>query len=251
MNLTLTRPILLSRGTAAEPAGPVDAADLPPLVDPERAVRPFVNLLPPEILVERRVRVVQKGVALAVVVCLAAGGGMQLLASRSLHKQQDALASAQASTQSVSRRIAALHDVATTYAQLNSATTTYKSLVGRDISAATLLDDLGAAVPAHVWLTQFSFSESAPSPASATSTTPFSTPGVATLTISGTALSRGDVSAWLESVAGQKGRVDVTFSNASESVVGTTKVVTFTSTVTLTDVVFSGRAARELPAVTR
>jgi Tfp pilus assembly protein PilN len=251
MNLTLTRPSLLSRGTAAEPEAPIDAADLPPLVDPDRATRPFVNLLPPEILVERRVRVVQKGVALAVVACLAAGGGMQLLASRSLHKQQAALASAQASTQSVSRRIAALHDVASTYAQLTTATTTYKSLVARDISAATVLDDLGVAVPSRVWLTQFSFSESAPTPASATSTTPFTTPGVATLTISGTALSRGDVSNWLESVAGQKGRVDVTFSNASESAVGSSKVVTFTSTVTLTDVVFSGRAARELPAVTR
>ena len=251
MNLTLTRPSLLSRGTAAEPEAPVVAADLPPLVDPDRATRPFVNLLPPEVLVERRVRVVQKGVALAVVACLAAGGGMQLLASRSLHKQQHALASAQASTQSVSRRIAALHDVASTYAQLTTATTTYKSLVARDISAATILDDLGVAVPSRVWLTQFSFSESAPTSASATSTTPFTTPGVATLTISGTALSRGDVSNWLESVAGQKGRVDVTFSNASESAVGSNKVVTFTSTVTLTDVVFSGRAARELPAVTR
>jgi Tfp pilus assembly protein PilN len=250
MNLTLTRPSLLSRGTAAEPEAPVDAADLPPLVDPERAARPFVNLLPPEILVERRVRVVQKGVALAVVACLAAGGGLQLVASRSLHKQQDALASAQASTQSVSRRIAALHDVASTYAQLTTATTTYKSLVARDISAATILDDLGVAVPSRVWLTSFTFSEGPPTTAAA-STTPFTTLGVGTLTINGTALSRGDVSNWLESVAGQKGRVDVVFSNATESTVGTNKVVTFASTVTLTDAVFSGRAARDLPAVTR
>ncbi len=61
------------------------------------------------------------------------------------------------------------------------------------------------------------------------------------MTFTGVGFAHDDVAVWLESLAKQKGYANPYFANSTEALIGTRKVVNFTSTTTLTSAALSGR----------
>ena len=63
--------------------------------------------------------------------------------------------------------------------------------------------------------------------------------GIGTFTATGIGFSHDDVAVWLESIAGQKTYTNPYFSNSTEALLGTRKVVNFTSTASITSAALS------------
>src|ERR1019366_3135721 len=93
------------------------------------------------------------------------------------------------------------------------------------------LADLSVITPAHDWFTSVTFSENVPV---GSLVTPAQAPAViGSVTFSGSGLAHNDLANWLDAAAKEKGFVDPSFSNSTESYISKTKVVTFSSSVGL------------------
>ena len=206
---------------------------------------PQVNLLPPEIAEKAVFRRVQLGLGAAVVAALGVVGLLYLSAASSATSAQGDLDTATSSGQSLQAQSAKYSEVTGVYARAAAAQTQLGTAMGDEVRYSQLLNDLSLSIPTNVWIKSLSYTSGAAPAAGAAATAatavPGATPGIGTLNVTGVAFSHDDVAVWLESIGSQKTYVNPYFASSTEALIGTRKVVNFTSTATVTAVARSGR----------
>ncbi len=213
---------------------------------------PRVNLLPPEIAEEARFRRLRAGLALAVVVALAAVGSLFFLAASDAAKAQDDLAVAEAQKVVLEGRAAEYAAVPATYEALDAARTQLTAAMGQEIRWSYYLNDLSLSMPRDSWLT--SLSAAGPGEAAAAAApaagaagaagAPAALPtGLGQITFTGKGYAHNDLATFLQMLAKQKGFASPYFTASTEGEIGTTDIVEFDSTVVLTEDALSGRYA--------
>jgi Tfp pilus assembly protein PilN len=198
---------------------------------------PRVNLLPPEIAELRRFRRIQVGLGGAVLGVVGVVALLYVGATSSVSNAQTDLDSANSRHSTLQAQTAKYRDVTAVYARAAAAQGMLTQAMGEEVRYSQLMNDLSLTVPESVWLKNVTFAQNSGAPA----VTPGSVSGIGTVTFTGIGFKHDDVAVWLESLATQKGYVDPYFSTSSESLLGTRKIVNFTSTVTLTSAAYSGR----------
>lgn len=212
---------------------------LAPLTETAYTV-PRVNLLPPEILQTRRFRRTQKLLALAVVGTLAAVGGLYYMAQQRADAAAEELAVAQAETSRLKTEEAKYAEVPRIIAQVDAAKGARDQALATNVAWYRYLNDLALTYPDTVWLENLTASVAAPggttgaAPVPVAGSNPLATPGIGTVTFTGTALEHSDVASWLDVLASTKGFADAYFTNSARSQIDGSDVVNFTSQVVVT-----------------
>jgi Tfp pilus assembly protein PilN len=204
---------------------------------------PRVNLLPPEINERKKLQRLQVGLALAVVVAIAGVGLVYENGGSAVTNSQNDLAAAQQQNATLQTKLASLQFVSAekvvadqTQAMLTQATAT-------QVHWSNYLADLSVITPAHDWFSSITFSESLPV---GSLTAPSDAPAVVgSVTFAGSGLAHNDLATWLDTAATEKGFVDPYFTNSTESYVGKTKIVTFSSSVGLTSDALVGNSCSQ------
>ena len=203
---------------------------------------PRVNLLPPEIAETRRFKRIQVGLGATVVGAVGIVALLYISASSGVSGAQAKVDAAQAQTASLRAESARYSGVTDVYAQADQAQAMLSRAMGQEVRYSQLLNDLSLSIPENVWIKNLSFSQGAPAGAApgATAAAPASA-GIGSVSVTGVGFSHDDVALWLESLAGQKAYADPYFTTSTEALIGTRKVVNWTSTATLTPSAYSGR----------
>jgi Tfp pilus assembly protein PilN len=200
---------------------------------------PRVNLLPPEIAEKAAFRKVQMGLGCAVLAAIGIVGLLYASASSSVSSAQQSLDSETAKTTSLQAQSAKYRDVTATYSAAAAAQAQLTTALGDEVRYSQLLNDLSLSVPSTVWLKSLAFTQTA---AAATAPATTAAPaGIGTVTVAGVGFTHDDLAVWLESLAALKTYSNPYFSTSSELLLGSRKVVNFSSTATVTPAALSGR----------
>jgi Tfp pilus assembly protein PilN len=207
---------------------------------------PRVNLLPPEIEEAERFRRLQLGLAGAVILSAVLVGGLYMHAKSGLSSAQSQLSTAQAQQATEQQKLNSLASVGTTYAEVSAKHSELQQAMGQEIRWSYVLNDLSLRIPSNVWLTNATANESGTPGATggaapAASTATGAAAGIGSVSFEGVAFQHDDVAAWLNALAREKGFDSPTFSSSSESMIGSRKVVDFTTSANVTSKALSNR----------
>jgi Tfp pilus assembly protein PilN len=221
------------------------------LVGSGLALLPRVNLLPPEIEERKRLKQIQVGLGAAVAASVGVVGLLFMGASSSVASAQEDLDAATARGTQLRAEAATYANVTAVYAQAAAAQALLTQAMGEEVRFSRYMNDLSLTVPDNVWVKNVTFAQTgagapAAGAAPAAAAPAAGEPAIGTVTFTGVGFSHDDVAVWLESLAGQKGYANPDFSNSTEALLGTRKVVNFTSTVQLTSSALSGRFTKPL-----
>ncbi|MDP3711840.1 MAG: PilN domain-containing protein [Mycobacteriales bacterium] len=211
------------------------------LVGTGLALLPRVNLLPPEIEERKKLKQIQVGLGAAVLASVGVVGVLVMAANGSLNSANEELATATTQSTQLKAEAATYANVTAVYAQAAAAQALLTQAMGEEVRYSRFMNDLSLTVPDNVWVKAVAFSQGAAPGAAGTTE-----PGIGTVTFSGVGFSHDDVAVWLESLATQKGYTNPDFTNSTETLIGTRKTVTFTSTVQMTAAALSGRYTKPL-----
>ncbi len=224
-----------------------------PVIGSGHVVLPRVNLLPPEILELRRFRRVQMGLGGGVVAALLLVVLLYLAATGAVSDANGQVDAAGAEQRALQTESAQFRDVTATYKRAADAQTLLTAALGDEVRYSRLLSDLSLSIPPNVWIKNIAYTQGAAAGAAAPATaapaapaTPggAAAPGIGTVTVSGVAYAHEDVSLWLESLAAQKGYAGPLLQSSTEALLGTRKVVNWSTTVILSADALSGRYAK-------
>jgi Tfp pilus assembly protein PilN len=205
----------------------VEAADLV-------FVLPSVNLLPPELAEQARLRRLKVVLAGGLVATVGVVGALYAGAVSDVAGATAEVAAVTERSSDLQRETRALGHVDEVYRSAEQAEARLAAAMGQEVRFSQFLDDLSKDVPEHVWLTDITFTQTAPDAADGG-------PGIGTVTFTGVGFRHDDVAAWLESLAEQKGFADPYVTDSTAGLIGGRKTVSFTSSVTLTADALSGR----------
>ena len=197
---------------------------------------PRVNLLPPEIAETRRVRRIQIGLGGAVLGAVGVVALLYVAASSSVSSAQTDVDAATAKNTQLQAETVKYRDVTAAYDRAAAAQAMLTQAMGEEVRYSRLLTDLSLSVPENVWIKNLTFSQAPVSAALGSSVS-----GIGSMTVSGVGFKHDDVAVWLESLAGQKSYTNPYFTSSTEALLGTRKIVNFSSTATLTPAAYSGR----------
>lgn len=216
----------------------------------ETAADPRVNLLPPEVLAERRGRRLRLVLAAGVLGASAVVGALYLDAVSDVDQARHELRQAQAQHTALQEQTEAYADVPGVYASVAAAEALLEQATTDEVRWSYYLNDLSLTLPDGVWMTTVTASlqdgttdeaaagAAAPTP-SVSETTPTDGTGVpagrGTVTFAGSAMNHDLVADWLETLADQPGYEDPYLTSSTERMEGATQVVDFTTEVTVTD----------------
>ena len=235
---------------AHAPEGQVAVAP-PPAAAPSRAAFPKVNLLPPLITQEVKVRQAKLLLVGAAAVSVAVIGGMFVMAQNEVTSAQEGLDAANAQSAQLAAQQATYAEVPKVFAEVSAAQAQLATAMGNEVRWSYVLNNLALSIPRNVALTGFTGTlgqaeapvvPPAPAPNADGSTTPApETPAVpvgpvGTISYQGEATSYRAIASWLDSQAKQRTLDNVYLSSATR---GDAKdegptVVTFDSTADLT-----------------
>ena len=210
------------------------------LVGTAPVLLPKVDLLPPEIQERRAFRRVQAGLGGAVCAAALVVGGLFVLANSSVGSAQEEMATADATHDRLSTQAASYDEVTAVYRRAAEAQSMLASAMGEEVRYSQLLNELSLSIPKGVWLTNVTFTQKGAAGAAATDTTG----GIGTVTATGTALAHGDISQWLETLAGEPTYADPALASSAENLLGDRTVVTWSTSTTLTPGAYSDRYTR-------
>jgi Tfp pilus assembly protein PilN len=179
-----------------------------------------VNLLPESFLESGRVRLVQSGLAVALLAAAATVAVAHTQVSADVEEARVQLQAAQAAQSQVTAEIAALGGVRELYAQVEQRQALLDEARGSSVSWSRLLNDLSLIVPEGVWVENVSVGPAAGGAGP-------------TITFSGRGGSHGDVATWIETMSAHPGLLDATFSTSAVDESLAEQTVAFTSTVTV------------------
>ena len=204
---------------------------------------PSVNLMPTEIAEAAKFRRFQFAMGAAVVAAVAIVGVLYVNGKSGVSSAQHELDAANTAHAQAQSQLASLSNVAAIYAQVSAKKAMVAQAMGQEIDWSTYLSDLSLRIPDNVWLTNVTATETdtglagaaAPAAGSLLAT------GIGSITFAGTAFSHDDVATWLDMLAKEKGFASAYFSNSTRGLIGSKRVVNYSSSVTLTDDAKSGR----------
>jgi Tfp pilus assembly protein PilN len=231
---------------------PQDAATQ--VLDPALAstyTTPRVNLLPGEILEARRLKRTQGFLALGVAGVLAVVAAGYLASQQRADEAADQLATSQARTSVLQTEQAKYAEVPKVLAEVDAAKSAQQTAMATDVLWYRYLNDLALTYPQNVWLTNMTASVAATGGTTGQAgvpvagANPLATPGIGTITFTGTGLDHPDVAAWLEVLDGTDGFADAYFSSSQRAELEGQAVVQFSSSVTITGDALSHRFDRE------
>lgn len=202
-------------------------------------VFPRIDLLPPEIEQERRLRKLQGGLAGVAVLALGVVGLLHLQAAGQVDDAQTRLEVVQAQSRSLQSDATAYDAVPAVYAQVAQARARDEQAMGGEVRWSFYLADLARTMPSKVWLSKVEVSSVAPTVPGALGSPVV--PGIATVAVSGRGYTHNDVATWLERLAAMKGQADATFAKSATTDLNGRTVVDFESSATITAARLSGR----------
>ena len=201
--------------------------------------RPSVDLLPTEVLVERRQRAGVRRAWLGVVVVAVAVGAVTVLASASAIQADSALAEARQETDSLLAQQQQYRDVRTTETQSELLRAAQAVGGSTEIDWQATLQRVQSSLPGGVTITGVQIDSATPMAPYEQATTPLQGQRVATLTIDAASSTLPSVPAWLDSVKKVPGYVDA---NANSVTLDTsTNVYTVDMTIHLDEAVYDGK----------
>jgi Tfp pilus assembly protein PilN len=225
-------------------------------------VLPRVNLLPPEIAEQARLRKVQVGLGACLLGAVGVVAALYVSASHGVSSANGELQAAQQTQTQLEGQLAKYRDVTALYAQADAAKAQLRTAMWDEVRYSQVLNDLSLSIPSNVWIKNLAVAPStgvgAPTAASSPTATPpltqqdalakvkeiLSRASLATVTVSGVGFSHDDVASWLDSLAGVQQYSNPYFSNSTEALLGRRKVVNFSSTATVNGHALSGRYVR-------
>ncbi|GAA4354084.1 PilN domain-containing protein [Angustibacter luteus] len=212
-----------------------------------------VNLLPPEIEEARTLRRVQAGLGAGLAVVAVVAAGAYFVQVQDKHHAADELAVTKAETVRLQAEQAKYQDVPRTIAAIDAAATARSTAMANDVLWYRTMNNFAVTIPSNTWMTSLTLAlgNSAPTPAATAATgagtaaagaTPATVLG--TVSVNGTALDHPNVATWLDSLGRQPGLSDAYFTSSTRAKIGTTPVVNFVSTASITDAALSHRYDR-------
>ncbi len=202
---------------------------------------PRVNLLPPEIEERRRFRQVQYGLGLAVALAVVIVVVLYAAAAHSVSSAKSDLATATATKSSLTSQVAQFGNVTAVRDQCEASQAMLVSAMGQEVRYSHLLSDLSLSIPDNVWLTSLAYTQgTAAAPAVGAAT---SVPAIGTFTVSAVGFNHDEVAVWLDAVASQPNYLNPDFGSSAEGLLGTRKVVSFSSTASIAPAALSQRFA--------
>jgi Tfp pilus assembly protein PilN len=200
-----------------------------------------INLLPPEVAKaqsRRRRLVAMAGVAAVYLALLAVG---VLFWNARVDSAQEALDQQVSTNRDLERRVAALSESGDLRQEFIERSELVRSALATDVDWGIILNDLARLLPPRLWVETFSGAIASDEE-----------PGVVgQVAFSGVGFDFPDVSDWLRALdSDQFGGITGTWVNTvSEGLVGSTEVVTFSSTALLTEAATTNRADELIPEV--
>ena len=202
---------------------------------------PRVNLLPPEIAERVVFQKIQLGLGAAILAAVGVVGLLYVSASHGVTSAQADLDTANSQESSLQQASARYSNVTAVYNHAAAAQAMLTTAMGTEVRYSQLLNDLSLTVPSNVWLSNLAYTSTAPAAGVAAAAVPAAAAGIGTFTATAVAFSHDDVAVWLESVAGLRTYANPYFSTSTEGLLGTRKVVNFSTTAVLTPSALSGR----------
>lgn len=200
-----------------------------------------INLLPPEVAQERnRRRRAGLGIFAAFAYLVLLGVGMFYWDGK-VTDARDRVDSQQAINQTLEREVAGLADSAAVREQFEDKADLVRIALATDVDWGILLNDLARLLPPRVWVDTFNGSVVPESPAGV----------VGQVSFSGTGFDYPDVSAWLRTLESEQfaGLTGPWVTTVTQGVIGLERVVTFSSTASLTTAAITDRAESLIPEV--
>ena len=198
-----------------------------------------VNLLPTEILAERRLRRTQLGlgaVVLGVVGAVAAGF---VLAASSAATAEDELAAEQARTKVLTDEQSEYAEVPLVLGQVEAAQAARATAMTTDVLWYEYLSHLSASYPQDVWMRDLTATVATPDASAVAAGV--ATPGFGTLVVNGTSKVHTGVADWMDVVEATPGLANPMYTEATRTDVDGTVVVDWTSEADLTPDALSNR----------
>ena len=215
-------------------ASPVAGARTPTL--------PRVNLLPPEIHEAARFRRFQLAMVGAGVGAVAVVAALAFNAHSGVNSAKADLATANNQHAALQTQVNGLQSVADVYSQVAAKKAMLSHAMGPEIRWSFYLTDLSLKIPQNVWLTNLTATEQATGAAPTTAAASLVPAGIGSITVTGQAFSHDDVATWLDAIAKERGFTNAYFSNSTKQApTGDKSLVTFSSSVSLTQAALSGR----------
>jgi Tfp pilus assembly protein PilN len=206
------------------------------------AIVPTVNLLPPEIGEAIRLRAlkVQLGIGVAAAVGVVALLGV--VAGGQVSSANEALEVATAQTAAAQAKVDALASVPLVYGQVAAAKGNLQTAMGTDVRWSNLLTDVSLTVPDGIALETLKVTQAA-ADAQAPTLSPLSSPGIATVDLTGKAAEYNDVATFLDRLAKQNNQIDPFYTNGTVEADENSgrDVVQFSASTTVTDAARSNR----------
>ena len=207
---------------------------------------PRVNLLPPEIEEERRLRRLQLGLGAGVLASLGVAAALFLAANGQVTEAEGQLSDAKSQTTRLENQATQYSQVPLVYSQVERARAELELAMGKEIRWSFFLNDLSLKTPNKVWLTEMTViqvdaTQAAAAAAAAATTGTYLSSGIGTVTFKGNALAHNDVAAWLDSLAKQKGYAQPYFTDSTREKIGAVTAIRFDSKVSITEDALSKR----------
>jgi Tfp pilus assembly protein PilN len=211
------------------------------------ATFPVVNLLPPEIGEQRRLRKLKAGLGVGVLAAAGVVAALYMAASSDVAQAQEELDTSKAQGVRLQQQTAQYANVPAIIAKVDAAKLQRSEAMAQEVRWSYYLNDLSLRIPAKVWLTSVSATQNVDgATASATAgTATYPAVGIGAVTFEGQAYDHTDVATWLQMLARQKGWTQAYFTNSAEddslSTPDGTPAVKFNSQVTVTEDALSRR----------
>lgn len=200
---------------------------------------PRVNLLPDEILAERRLRRTQASLGAVVLAVVGAVAGGFVLASVSAAAAEDDLAVQQARTQVLTAEQAEYAEVPLVMGQVEAAQNARATAMSTDVLWHQYLSHLSASYPKGVWVREMTAAITPADPAAVASG--LTTPAIGSLVVNGSSPLHTGVSDWMDVVEATPGLTNPMYTEATRTAIDGTVVVEWTSEVDLTPDALSNR----------
>jgi Tfp pilus assembly protein PilN len=187
-----------------------------------------INLLPPELAQRKRARQLLSTLGAGGIVLIVLLGIVYAIAVARLASEHHALEVQQEKNDALQAQIAQLNEIARSQVLLKQKSDLLTTLTASEVRWSTVLSDVSLVIPSDAWLTTFTGN---------VSTTPGTTPeGVASygsVTMNGTTFSQDDVAKWLTRLDAVEQFTFPYLSLSQKDTIADTVVVTFNSSVQL------------------
>ena len=190
-----------------------------------------INLLPPEIAQRRRARQITVALGAAGLGLIALLILVFLVQAARLSGERGKLDDAKRANANLQRQITALQSFATLQQTLRNKEQLLERLTTNEVRWSVLLNDISLVIPSDVWLDNFSGSVQAPAPGSPV----IAGAPLGTIQVTGNSFTHLDVAKWLSRVAGVREFAFPYLSLSSKSTEAGASLVTFNSSVQLSD----------------